>query len=342
MLKTAEEVQNLSQVINGVDSPNVMSVSSVEPIPTIVDEVRKEDKSSDAVSNPEPEVVVKKEEVKATEEKSEEKVEDKAPLKEAESEQKPEYKDALQKRFDDLTKKRRTAERERDYEREQRLKLEEELKKLKSTVPVKDKPQIEDFDTQEEFTEALAIWAAERKVNEKQDEVAKVEEEKKAKEEIYSADEVLDEAIDKGRTKYDDFDKIVLEPKDLKFTQPLVDVILDSEIAEEIMYYLGKNSDDLEDLSKLNTRRAVREITLIETKLLSVAKKKGGKPEDTTQPEPAPKPSEASEGGLVQAPAKKTTNAPEPITPLRTTGTVEKDPNDMTPKEYRDWRERNK
>lgn len=362
MLTSMEEVDKATQVINGVDNPNVMSVSSVAPIPTTVDETNPAHKSSDSVSNPSPELKeepkkeekepeVKKEEEKKEDNKEPEKEEKKEEVppketsKEADTEHKPDYKDALQKRFDDLTKKRRTAERERDYERDLRLKTEEELKKLKSTIPSKDKPKVEDFDSQEEYDEALATWAAEKKLNEYKAEVAKADEEKKVKEEIYTSNEVLDEAISTGRDKYEDFDKVVLEPKDLPFTQALVDIILDSEISDEVMYYLAKNPDDLVDISKLNARRAAREITLIETKLLSVAKKKEPVKKEETPVQQSPKLSDASEGGLVQKeepPKKKITNAPDPITPLRTTGMAEKDPNDMSPKEYRAWRERDK
>lgn len=351
MLQTKEEV---GTVENGVDSPNAMSISSVASLPLKVDVPSREHKSSDSVSNPVPEV--KEREAEKKEEKKEitpAKEEEKKP---AESEVKPEsdvkhepevkddakfdHKDALQKRFDDLTKKRRTAERERDFERDQRLKLEEELKKLKSKIPSEGKPKAEDFESQEEFIEALATWTAERKFSEQRDEYAKAVEEKKAKEEIYSANESLDEALTTGREKYGDFDQVVLEQKDLPFTQPLVDIILDSEIAEEIMYYLAKNSDDLEDISKLSTRRAAREVALIEAKLLSVAKKKGVVQDRVEPPAiPAPKLSDSQEGAT---PVKKVTNAPDPITPLRTTGMAEKDPNQMTPKEYRAWRERDK
>jgi len=362
MLKSMEEVERTVQVVNGVDSPNVMSISSVEPISTVVDETNPEHKSSASVDNPSPELKEELKDGKAKEEpkkeegavetkkssvETETKKEDpsKKASEEVESEPKTEYSKALQKRFDDLTKKRRTAERERDYERDLRLKAEEELKKLKSTIPSKDKPKVEDFDSQEEYDEALATWAAEKKLNEYKAEVAKADEEKKVKDDIHTVNELLDEAISTGRDKYEDFDKVVLEPKELPFTQALVDTILDSEIADEIMYYLAKNPDDLADISKLNARRAAREITLIETKLLSVAKKKdvtSAKNEPTPK---TPKPSESSEGSLIgkeEPPKKKITNAPEPITPLRTTGAVEKDPNDMSPREYRAWRERDK
>ena len=42
------------------------------------------------------------------------------------------------------------------------------------------------------------------------------------------------------------------------------------------------------------------------------------------------------------APAKKLTQTPEPINPVRTDGAVDKDPNQMNAKEYRAWRERNR
>ena len=74
----------------------------------------------------------------------------------------------------------------------------------------------------------------------------------------------------------------------------------------------------------MTTLKAAKEIGKIEARLVEGEKK------------PEEKKAEPS------APAKKLTQTPEPIEPVRSTGATEKDPSQMSPKEYRAWRERNK
>lgn len=356
MLETIEQINEANKIINGVDSPNLLSVDSTNPIPFVVDKV--EDSGSSAeLKNP------TAEETKAAAEKKEEltKTEDKTNLaKPAEphgavktevkveakkEDEKPSTDDAVQKRINKAVKAQRIAERERDFERQAKLKAEEELAKLRSKLPVEGEPNKEDFDDVEDYNKALTAWTVKETLRTEQEKVAKTAEEEHVKQVELEKNEALDEALDAGRAKYADFDAVALA-KEVMITEDLVVTILDSEIAEEIMYYLGKNPDEAADLSKLNPRRAAREVTKIEAKLLAVATTKK---DELTKPEeiktPVPKPNEASLGGVENQAAptpKKITEAPEPITPVSTTGATEKDPNSMTPKEYRAWREKNK
>ena len=349
MLKTAEEVQEANKVINGIDSPNLLSVDSTSPLPYNVDKVGEDtekekaestEKKVDELTKPEGAEVKKEEKTdttltKPSEKKADEKenTEDKKPLQE------PKVTDAVQKRIDSMTKKYRTAERERDFEKKKRLEAEEELEKLKSKIPVTDKPKREDFDDVEAYVEALATWTVDNKLAVKQEKEQKNkadEAQKTEKDEVYQE---LDDALDRGRAKYTDFNDVALNEK-LVLAPNLVEIILDSEIAEEIMYYLGKNPEDSADISKLNPTRAAREITKIEAKLLAVAEKK-----EPVALDAKPKPSDVSvqtDEEKKVTPPKKTTEAPEPIEPVKTGTAFEKDPNSMSPKEYRAWRERNK
>lgn len=367
MLETMEQVNEVNKVVNGIDNPNLLSVDSTAVLPTIVDVVDPKHETGEIVKEPTPiaiapdtpapgaeikkeEVVVKKDE-KKVEVQPEKKTEvDKKPPQE----EKLKVTEAVQKRIDELTKNRRTAERERDFEREQRRldkeradKLEEELKQLKSKVdPVAaGKPQKSDFDDVEDYVEALTAWKVGQELSAKTEEVKKVEVENKIKQEKFEVYEELDEALAKGRLKYDDFDKVALD-KEVKITPELVEIVLDTEIAEDIMYYLGKNPEEAADLSKLNSRRAAREVTKIEAKLLAEAgadkRAPAEKVEEIKKVVPNPSDVSVNAAGIVNPPPKKITEAPEPITPVKTTGAFDKDPNQMSAKEYRAWRERNK
>ena len=185
MLETMEQVNEVNKVVNGIDNPNLLSVDSTAVLPTIVDVVDPAHETGEIVKEvtpitiapdtPAPGAEVKKEEV-VVEKKDEKKVETQ-PEKKTEVDKKPPQEeklkvtDAVQKRFDELTKSRRTAERERDFEKEQRRlekeradKLEEELQQLKSKVDpaASGKQQTADFEDVEDYVEALTAWKVEQ------------------------------------------------------------------------------------------------------------------------------------------------------------------------------------
>jgi len=305
--KKIEDVAIIPVIRNEVDDPNNLSVTSISPLPESTDEVAKteqEERETPVI----PKTEKKEEKKEAPEEKpSEEPLPKKV-------EEKPKEKDPVQRRIDEITRKRRDAERERDYERTKRMELEEELKKAKSVTPLGEKPKLENFETEADYLEALADWKVEQKFKVESEKVSKETEsaeEKKAIDETYQE---LDEKMGKGRTKYADFNELVLD-KELKISEAMVEAILFSDTAEDVLYYLGKHPEEAADIAGLSPLKVAHELGKIEAKI--------------NAPPPTP-------------PTKKTTKAPEPITPVKTTGVTERDPNDMTPQEYREWREKQK
>jgi hypothetical protein len=327
MLRTLEEIQkaelSTTGVINGVDNPNVLSVDSTEPIQTDVDELTGEEEEvegKDKKATP----AVKPEEKPKAEGKPGEK-----PAEEKKVE--GDDKDPVEKRIGKLTKKWRATERERDFERNKRLAAEAELKKLKASIPDTEKPNREDFEDDASFLEALTDWKVESKLKAQQAESTKKTDEVDEKQAAEEVEQELVEIADRGRDKYDDYDALVFH-KDLVINQGMVEAILESDIAEDIFYYLGKNPDEAAEIGEMSAVKAAKEIGKIEVKLVAEM----------------PKPSVASEGGEenpdnVAQPVvpvkKKTTKTPEPIEPVKATGATEKDPTKMSPKEYRAWRE---
>jgi len=311
-----EEIEiNAGVVINGVDSPHLMSVDSTEPIETDVEELEEENpaevekKEEEKKEEPEPESKNKEEEEESEEE-------------EPEPEVSPDDSKKVKKRIGKLTKKWRTAERERDFEKQKRLDLEKKLNELEAKMPATDKPQKEDFEDEDDYIEALVDWKTESKLKASQAKVEKAikdEDEQKAVTETYDG---LDDAIEQGSEKYKDFNDVVFN-EDLILSENLTQIALDSDIAEDILYYLGSNPEESERLSKLDPIRAAKEIGKIEIKL------EASEEEEEEEEESSPTPKK-----------KKQTKAPAPIKPVRTDGVTEKDPNKMSPKEYRAWREK--
>lgn len=314
MPTTSEELKTVNPVINGVDSPQLMSVDSTEPIEIEVDEEKLLDGDENA-SNKDKEKSEKPKEtadVKETEEKDEEGDVEEDDSEESES--KSTDSKSVQKRIGKLTKKMRTAERELEKERKEREKeverrreLEEKLKTSETETLKGNKPKKTDFEDEDEYIEALIDWKTELKS--KTSEVVK--EGKKT-----SVDKVeplpgLNEAIGKGEKKYSDFKELTTN-EDLVFSPRLAEITLETENPEDIMYFLANHPEESKRLSLLSDVSAAREIGKLETKLLKPAK------------------------------AKKQSKAPEPITPVNTDVSVDKSPDKMSPAEYRAWREKNK
>lgn len=322
MLTKADEVVEANGgVINGIDSPNLMSVDSTTPIETKVDEVVPEETGAPPSTEKE-----NKEEVKPAVEKPVEKIVEKeekpVEKKEDKKEEHQDSPDSIQKRIDKLTKKMRNFERERDFERSKREEAEAELKTLKEKVPSSEKPKRADFVDEDDYLEALADWKIDQKTKAKEEEISKKtdeDEDKKALTAIYGK---IDDAIETGKEKYKDFEEVALA-KDLKISTEMLEIILDVEFPSEVMYYLGKNPDLAKEISEMSVVRATRKIDAISAEL-------------------KPKKEEKKDVVEKKKVEQEVTKAPPPIEPPRQTGIAETDPSKMSMPEYRKWRERNK
>lgn len=324
MLKTIDEIKEAEieagVVVNGIDNPNILSVDSTDVITTKIDKIElSEDEKKALPPAPKEEVEVKTETEKNAEAKKEKVVKPE-----------PESK-KVAKRIGDLTKKWRTEQREKAYEKEKRIEAEEKLKKyeLAENKTEIERPQKEDFDDEDDYIEALIDWKDEIKVKASQKEVVKEIKDKDEKQAVADSYEGLDDAIDKGSEKYDDWDDVVMN-EDLVISPELTQVILDTENPEDVMYHLASDPEESARISDLDTISIAREIGKIEVTLAKAEKKV----EDPVVDDPTKDPAPSATNSL-----KKQTSAPEPITPVKTTGVTEKDPNKMSPKEYREWRE---
>ncbi len=313
----------VNTVVNGVDSANAMSVTSITPIKTEADVLEKKEEDTEKKEDKTEEKKIDK---NKTEENVEDKKEDKKENKSA-SEENHEV-DSVQKRINKAVKKQRIAERERDFERGKREEVEKELAKLKANVPSTDKPKLEDFISEVDYMDALIDWKIEQSKKTSSEATQKITEDKKEKEALQELQGAIDDMVEQGKEKYKDFNEIALA-KDLVITPELVEVILESSVPADVMYYLGKNPDIAEELSGLSMLKAARKIAVIESEISKPSEKKDDKIEKKeTEKKPQTE--------------KKITNAPDPIEPVHVDGTNGRRPEDMSPSEYRKWREQNK
>jgi len=143
----------------------------------------------------------------------------------------------VQKRIDVITRKRRDAERELEvvYAENEALK-----RAAEENVVVGDKPDVNDFETEEAYYEALTdykVSTAMAKRDERQrdrDEAARERREIQAQSDL---ERNIRAALDDASDKYDDFDKVI---KDVEITESMLQVLERLPNAGDVAYKLGK------------------------------------------------------------------------------------------------------
>lgn len=375
MLTNMEDVKAAQgQVINGVDNPNLMSVDSTEPIKTTVDaekvaELSKEIVVAKADDKDKKVAEEKKDEKETTEGKTESAEEGQKEEKEVVPEKKADDKDSakgeakdveegddaaakqkaieamsvddadlpksVQRRFDKLTKIRRSQERELAYKEQQIQQLEERLARLEEGVsgkPVKnaaddddedmlnadfERPDRDDYDLEEEYIEALTDYKVKKVMAPQLKRLEDEEKEKRARQEIDAHFDGLDEVLADGEEKYEDFTKAVTG--NFPLSKEAVYAILETDAPADILYYISQNRDVADRLAEMTERSMLRELGKIEQEVLSKETK------------PIKQPTAEKKAAV--------SKAPEPIRPIKTESVGHFDPNKASMKEYRKWRE---
>lgn len=247
------------------------------------------------------------------EDETEEKTDDNADEK---TEEKPKKKSGFKKRIDKLSKRITEKEREAEYWRQEALKSQKAQEKpaeaAKKEAPISGKPKADDFKTHEEYVEALTDWKIETR--EKATEAKRQASQQHA--ELQKKAEAYKKGVEKFSETHDDFDDVIEAVDDVRMPFTLQHLIFDSENGPELSYEIAKNRKEFERICALPLPAMAREIGRIEARL---------------------KPSAAQETKEI-----KTTKAPPPINPVSARGGAsKKSPDDMTQREFNEWREKN-
>jgi hypothetical protein len=171
------------------------------------------------------------------------------------------------------------------------------------------KPKAADFETHAEFVEALVDWKADLKL--------RTIESKQATDRARTQQQTAQQAYQAKEKEYSsavpDFDEVVAAA-DFPVSAAVVEEITHGENGPALKYYLAQNPEEADRLSKLTPVALAREVGRLEPRFKTAA----GKP--------------------AAAPVSK---APPPIsTAARSTSTSTKDPGEMSPREYREWRQK--
>ena len=200
-----------------------------------------------------------------------------------------------QSELDDIVQKR-IAKEQRKAQRDSDRRVAEAIAQAQPKQAPKEeaaptRPAAKEGETAEDYLERLAEWKAEQIIERK--ETARVERdrvsaEQRQQREVYEAHS---EREDTAKDKYADYEDVVSNPK-LPINAVMADTIRLSDQGPEIAYYLGKHPDEAAKIAKLPPILAVKELGKLEVKLAA---------------EPI-------------APTKRSSSAPEPITPVRPAG----------------------
>lgn len=178
-----------------------------------------------------------------------------SPDAEADTEDQPEEpkkpKSGFQKRIDKLTK--------RNYELESRLaeleKTAREAQPKPESTAGAEKPRPENFNTYEDYLEALTDWKADQREAQREAVRQKEEQEAILKENLTAYSKGVSEA----RERYEDFDDVV-DRDDIMIPQAAQMAIIESPNGADVAYYLGQHPEVAEELQTLSPFGAVMEI----------------------------------------------------------------------------------
>jgi len=183
-------------------------------------------------------------------------------------------KSGFQRRVEKLNKRIADKEREIEYWRQQALKegsgqeADSEEPEAKAKADTSDKPQSDDFESHEDYLEALVEWKAEQKLKERESQLA----EQKAKSEQEQLVNAHNERVQKFMETHDDFMDVLEEVDDVQMPFHVQEVILQSDNGPELMYNLGLDRDSFEKICELNPVAAARELGRFEAKIESKSK----------------------------------------------------------------------
>lgn len=215
--------------------------------------------------------------------------EESAPSEKAEDQ--PEETEEIQEEEKDTGWQKRIDKRTADYYREkrERERLEQENAELRKNVTPQttSKPNLEQFDYDEDkYQEALIEWRIENKIGEKLSSQKQNDEENKLRKQ---ADDFARKVAQANIPGYDEVVYNLAE--NVRLPMDVLTAINQDDKGPEILFYLGKNLDIADDLSRSDLITAGKKLAEISQKVAAPVRKK-----TTKAPEPV-KPAGSGGGG---------------------------------------------
>ena len=184
----------------------------------------------------------------------------------------------------------------------------EKLAAIQAAAEADAEPQEADFDDYGTYQVVKAIWGRGAKSREAEAEKARQAQEAANQRRREAQGHEWRAKVEDAKDQFEDFERVVFSPN---FQPPdaVTDVILSSDVGPALAYHLASNPAEAARIGNLPPLFAAREMGRLEAKLS------------------APK-------------ARTETKAPPPVKPVRpNSGSAQKSPGEMTPDEYRAYRE---
>lgn len=208
------------------------------------------------------------------------------------------FRNPVQPRIDELTREREDARREAAY-----WKARADVASAPPPEPPPKKPEAKDFDSYDEYVEALTDFKAKAIVTEQLTEREKKAEASTAETKRQTT---WGERIAAAKASIPDFDA-TLRGSTTVVHQHVTDELMESERGAELLLYLAKHPEVAEKLNAMKPTSAARELGRIEATLPTVAAEP---PSIETEVPDKEKPTE-----IPPASAARTTTAPPPVKP---------------------------
>jgi hypothetical protein len=190
---------------------------------------------------------------------------------ESKEDDKPKKKGGFQKRIERLNKQKSEALRELEYWKAEALKS-QSPKEEQTTAEKKEtpgKPKAEEFETHEEFVEALADWKYEQR--KALDEIK--QKQVQAKTAFEKSVETFQSKVKEFQKTQKDFDEVLSDVDDIRMSVGVQETLLSSELGPQVMYELAKDRELYEHINALNPLAAARELGRIEARIAQESSK---------------------------------------------------------------------
>lgn len=186
----------------------------------------------------------------------------------------------VQPRIDELTRKHREAEREAAYWRG----VAEAKKPAESAPAAAEKPKKDDFESYEDFVEALTDYKARQIANAA---VAEAETKRTAKTAEQTRQDTWNTRQEEARKVIPDYDEVVAS-SNIPIANHVGAELLENEHGPALAHHIALHPEVAEKLNSLSPRQVVREIARLETEIAKTAPAKTGSPAKTPSKAPAP------------------------------------------------------
>lgn len=165
--------------------------------------------------------------------------------------------DGIQKRIDELTRKRHEAERKAAYW-EGKATAGQPVSKPE-TAPAEAKPKQDQYASYEEYIEAVTDWKLTERLS-----IERTRIQEKARAETVA--QGFEAQVTSAREKHADFDQVVYNP-DLRISETMRETILQTEDGAALAYHLGQHPEEAARIAQLQPTAQIMAIGRLQAQL---------------------------------------------------------------------------